>query len=177
MDGHTDWVRDVAWAPNIGLPRSYIATASQVRLARFNVCSKERCLPRCAGQNRAHLDQRFGPGSLGQDCPRSYHYFSLSGYNKRRRQVPRRCVACFLESCRQHLGGQLWRRQGHALEGELEGWLGVRERCDELSYLMSYCVLFCVELRIDIGHFGEFVYLLFDRVSKLLPESRYDRVT
>lgn len=30
LDGHTDWVRDVAWAPNIGLPRSYIATASQV---------------------------------------------------------------------------------------------------------------------------------------------------
>ncbi|KAG1800800.1 WD40-repeat-containing domain protein [Suillus plorans] len=29
LDGHTDWVRDVAWAPNIGLPRSYIATASQ----------------------------------------------------------------------------------------------------------------------------------------------------
>lgn len=32
LEGHTDWVRDVAWAPNIGLPRSYIATASQVRL-------------------------------------------------------------------------------------------------------------------------------------------------
>jgi protein transport protein SEC13 len=29
LDGHTDWVRDVSWAPNIGLPRSYIATASQ----------------------------------------------------------------------------------------------------------------------------------------------------
>jgi len=29
LEGHTDWVRDVAWAPNIGLPRSYIATASQ----------------------------------------------------------------------------------------------------------------------------------------------------
>jgi protein transport protein SEC13 len=29
LDGHTDWVRDVAWAPSIGLPRSYIATASQ----------------------------------------------------------------------------------------------------------------------------------------------------
>jgi len=29
--GHTDWVRDVAWAPNIGLQRSYIATASQDR--------------------------------------------------------------------------------------------------------------------------------------------------
>jgi protein transport protein SEC13 len=36
LEGHTDWVRDVAWAPNIGLPRSYIATASQVRtLPRF----------------------------------------------------------------------------------------------------------------------------------------------
>ncbi len=30
LEGHADWVRDVAWAPNIGLPRSYIATASQV---------------------------------------------------------------------------------------------------------------------------------------------------
>ncbi|TFK98567.1 protein transporter SEC13, partial [Pterulicium gracile] len=29
LEGHTDWVRDVAWAPSIGLPRSYIATASQ----------------------------------------------------------------------------------------------------------------------------------------------------
>ena len=29
LEGHQDWVRDVAWAPNIGLPRSYIATASQ----------------------------------------------------------------------------------------------------------------------------------------------------
>jgi protein transport protein SEC13 len=33
LEGHTDWVRDVAWAPNIGLPRSYIATASQVGLS------------------------------------------------------------------------------------------------------------------------------------------------
>lgn len=31
LKGHVDWVRDVAWAPNIGLPRSYIATASQDR--------------------------------------------------------------------------------------------------------------------------------------------------
>lgn len=36
LEGHTDWVRDVAWAPNIGLPRSYIATASQVS-ERFTV--------------------------------------------------------------------------------------------------------------------------------------------
>jgi protein transport protein SEC13 len=31
LKGHTDWVRDVAWAPSIGLPRSYLATASQDR--------------------------------------------------------------------------------------------------------------------------------------------------
>lgn len=29
LEGHTDWVRDVAWQPNIGLPKSYLATASQ----------------------------------------------------------------------------------------------------------------------------------------------------
>src|SRR6266511_850258 len=32
LEGHTDWVRDVAWAPSIGLPRSYIATASQDKM-------------------------------------------------------------------------------------------------------------------------------------------------
>lgn len=31
LSGHTDWVRDVAFAPNIGLPRSYLATCSQDR--------------------------------------------------------------------------------------------------------------------------------------------------
>ncbi|KAL7411376.1 WD40-repeat-containing domain protein [Mrakia frigida] len=31
LDKHTDWVRDVAWAPNIGLPTSYIASCSQDR--------------------------------------------------------------------------------------------------------------------------------------------------
>lgn len=29
IDKHTDWVRDVSWAPNIGLPTSYIASCSQ----------------------------------------------------------------------------------------------------------------------------------------------------
>ncbi|ORX39375.1 WD40-repeat-containing domain protein [Kockovaella imperatae] len=29
IQGHDDWVRDVAWAPNIGLPGMYIASASQ----------------------------------------------------------------------------------------------------------------------------------------------------
>lgn len=31
LQGHSDWVRDVAFAPNVGLPRSYLATASQDR--------------------------------------------------------------------------------------------------------------------------------------------------
>lgn len=29
LEGHTEWVRDVSWAPNIGLPKSYIASGSQ----------------------------------------------------------------------------------------------------------------------------------------------------
>lgn len=29
LEGHSDWVRDVAWAPNIGLPVSTIASCSQ----------------------------------------------------------------------------------------------------------------------------------------------------
>ena len=29
LQGHTDWVRDVAWAPNLGLPKSTIASAGQ----------------------------------------------------------------------------------------------------------------------------------------------------
>lgn len=29
LPGHTDWVRDVAWAPNLGLPKSTIASAGQ----------------------------------------------------------------------------------------------------------------------------------------------------
>jgi len=31
LEGHSDWVRDVAWAPSIGLPKSYIASGSQDR--------------------------------------------------------------------------------------------------------------------------------------------------
>ncbi len=35
---HDDWVRDVAWAPNIGLPGMYIASASQVSGWWSSVC-------------------------------------------------------------------------------------------------------------------------------------------
>lgn len=30
LEAHSDWVRDVAWAPSIGLPTSTIASCSQV---------------------------------------------------------------------------------------------------------------------------------------------------
>lgn len=29
LEGHSDWVRDVAWAPNIGMPKNMIASCSQ----------------------------------------------------------------------------------------------------------------------------------------------------
>ena len=29
LTGHNDWVRDVAWAPNLGLPMNTIASAGQ----------------------------------------------------------------------------------------------------------------------------------------------------
>ena len=32
LAGHTGWVRDVAWAPNLGLNANTIASASQVRV-------------------------------------------------------------------------------------------------------------------------------------------------
>ncbi|KAL4362998.1 hypothetical protein GQ457_04G033420 [Hibiscus cannabinus] len=38
---HTDWVRDVAWAPNLGLPKSTIASVSQDGKAVIWTCGKE----------------------------------------------------------------------------------------------------------------------------------------
>ena len=31
MQGHSDWVRDVAYAPSIGMPKTYLASASQAQ--------------------------------------------------------------------------------------------------------------------------------------------------
>merc|ERR1712071_20834 len=36
LNAHSDWVRDVAWAPNIGLPGEYIATCSQDRTVQIH---------------------------------------------------------------------------------------------------------------------------------------------
>lgn len=54
LEGHADWVRDVAWAPNIGLPRSYIATASQVSIVLFN--ERRFITVFVLGQDRYYLD-------------------------------------------------------------------------------------------------------------------------
>ena len=35
LEGHTDWVRDVAWAPSVGVGRAYLASAGQVSQTQF----------------------------------------------------------------------------------------------------------------------------------------------
>ena len=41
LEGHSDWVRDVSWAPTIGLPLSYIASCSQDRTVLIWTQEKE----------------------------------------------------------------------------------------------------------------------------------------
>ena len=33
--GHSDWIRDLAFAPNIGLPKTYLASCSQDKTVRI----------------------------------------------------------------------------------------------------------------------------------------------
>lgn len=56
LEGHTDWVRDVAWAPNIGLPRSYIATASQVGFRLLHNGRRPYANSHDTGQDSIDLD-------------------------------------------------------------------------------------------------------------------------
>lgn len=37
LQGHTDWVRDVAFAPSIGMPKTYLASGSQVSALKISV--------------------------------------------------------------------------------------------------------------------------------------------
>lgn len=43
LEGHTDWVRDVAWAPSVGVGRAYLASAGQVSSTLFNNDSNVGC--------------------------------------------------------------------------------------------------------------------------------------
>jgi hypothetical protein len=40
LQGHTDWVRDVAYAPSIGMSKTYLASASQVPLLSISLMSR-----------------------------------------------------------------------------------------------------------------------------------------
>lgn len=60
LSGHTDWVRDVAWAPNLGLPLNTIASASQARalsrqLAYMATCKEEGCGERACSLRLARI--------------------------------------------------------------------------------------------------------------------------
>ncbi len=55
LAGHTDWVRDVAWAPNIGLPKNTIASCGQDGQVRGGICAWLICTfmgGRRAGQRK-----------------------------------------------------------------------------------------------------------------------------
>jgi hypothetical protein len=49
LEAHSDWVRDVAWAPNIGLPTSKIASCSQASFTMF--------IPNCFGKMTTNVSQ------------------------------------------------------------------------------------------------------------------------
>uniref|UniRef100_A0A4W3K0C3 Protein SEC13 homolog n=1 Tax=Callorhinchus milii TaxID=7868 RepID=A0A4W3K0C3_CALMI len=55
LEAHSDWVRDVAWAPSIGLPTSTIASCSQVRIVQVFYCWGTETI--------SLIDQRFGTSS------------------------------------------------------------------------------------------------------------------
>ena len=43
LEGHSDWVRDVAWCPSVGLPLSRIASCSQVHTLYVCLCMYVIC--------------------------------------------------------------------------------------------------------------------------------------
>lgn len=130
-------MRDVAWAPNIGLPRSYIATASQVCRAEdiegdADVFLTYLCLYLVIGQVCAHLDQGHAECTMGQDGSRPVPY-CIPEHADNTGQVSRCCLARVVEPRGQHSCRELWRRKGDALEREPEGRLGVCERREQLK--------------------------------------------
>nr|XP_042092590.1 protein SEC13 homolog isoform X2 [Ovis aries] len=104
LEAHSDWVRDVAWAPSIGLPTSTIASCSQVQYrSRWRRCHRGGLPPPppdpgllSPGWPSVHLDLRR---CLGQ------HVVSQAAA-----QVQRRRMACQLVHHSQHPGGLRWRQ-------------------------------------------------------------------
>jgi len=64
LEGHSNWVRDVAWAPNIGLPRSYLASAGQDKTVQIWIQDHPR-----APWNRVQLDPSTSLSSTPTPAP------------------------------------------------------------------------------------------------------------
>ncbi|TNY21848.1 protein transporter SEC13 [Rhodotorula diobovata] len=58
LSGHADWVRDVAWAPSVGVGKAYLASAGQDKV----VCVWTQADPR-GGWSRATLDPSGTPAA------------------------------------------------------------------------------------------------------------------
>lgn len=58
---HNDWVRDVAWAPSIGLPTTSIASASQVRVLKIVTRTVTHASPYDTGRHSSDLEQSRSP--------------------------------------------------------------------------------------------------------------------
>lgn len=125
---HEDWVRDVAWAPNIGLPGMYIASASQVRI--LSSPSQSRVCVR-------YLTSILGPHS--HDSLSSIPNVSMDLYTppsirtEQGSPFPRRSLARELVFGGEHPSRQLWGWKSQSMERRCWKGMGVRERLCELD--------------------------------------------
>lgn len=86
LEGHSDWVRDVSFAPNIGLPGETLASCSQVSTRQHGIWCGFRHF---AGQDRVDLDKRISRKSVEK------------GFAEK---IQRRVVACELVHCGKPVG-------------------------------------------------------------------------
>lgn len=128
---HDNWVRDVAWAPNIGLPGMYIASASEVSHHRATLPSVSEA---------ACVSWKLTPGPHSQDPHARVAGLCVAEHRASPRRacqlgpaLPRRRVARVLEHCGQHPRSQLRRRQGEPVEGGRRQGLGVCQRLLQLG--------------------------------------------
>jgi len=76
LEGHTDWVRDVAWAPNVGLPRTYLASASQDKTVIIHINDSS---PNAAQTwSKVYLDPQSTGNGQGSTFPDTVYRLSWS---------------------------------------------------------------------------------------------------
>ena len=61
LEAHTDWVRDVAWCPSVGLPISRIASCSQVMSVTIATTTS-------GGVNETSLEHMLGLSCYQYSC-------------------------------------------------------------------------------------------------------------